>query len=363
MRRIWTIFAALLFVVTGATARDQKVVLSRLSMERDEGVLTLSFHLDVNKHLAKDTRLLVLAPVIQDDVNKWSFSPVMIQGSASLQAGHEPGQHVIRVRAGDDVTYSVTIPFQPWMEGAELVLETLNVGWNGTPVVKRRQLLAPAPSPERGTSEVSLASTADRLAERFSYLHPLDETREVSLDDMPASGLNFLFHQSSVRIEPEYADNWEVFSDLLATIRSIEYSGNSRIQYILISGSASPEGFFETNRRLARGRAMTVKKYLLRHSSLPDEAILIHDNPEDWNGLRALVERSYMPNREQVLRIIDNVPIWDPVRQVGRESELKKLNGGKPYRYMREYFFPQLRQAALIWVYYTNENDTPGGKL
>jgi hypothetical protein len=45
---------------------------------------------------------------------------------------------------------------------------------------------------------------------------------------------------------------------------------------------------------------------------------------------------------------------------VGREGELKKLNGGLPYRYMLEYFFPQLRHAALVWVYYTNENDTPG---
>jgi outer membrane protein OmpA-like peptidoglycan-associated protein len=358
MRRIRTIFAALLLVTTGATAREQKVLLSRLSMERDADMLTLSFHLDVNKHLAKDTRLLVLAPVIQDDVNKWSFSPVMIQGSASPD-GHEPGRHVIRARAGDDVAYSVAIPFQPWMEGAELVLETLNVGWNGTPVVKRRQLLPPAPAPagQAGqTGQASTLSTADRLAKRYPYLLPLDDAAGVlSPGDAPASGLNFFFHQASVRVEPEYAGNWEALSDLLATIRAIEYSGNSRIQYILISGSASPEGFFETNRRLAHGRAMAVKDYLLRYSSVQDEAILIHDTPEDWKGLRALVEQSRMPGREQVLCVIDNVPVWDPVRQVGREGELKKLYGGEPYRYMREHFFPQLRQAALVWIYYTNE--------
>ncbi|MDR1274522.1 MAG: hypothetical protein LBK12_08230, partial [Odoribacteraceae bacterium] len=356
MRRSFAIFAALLLVVTGVTAQGQKTVLSRLSMERGEGVLTLSFHLDINKHLAKGTRLLVLAPVIQDDINKWSFSPVMIHERAFQQAGHDSRQQIIHARAGDDVAYSVTIPFQPWMEGAELVLETLDVGWHGAPVVRRKQLLAstpsPMPPPVRGTSAVPLASTGDRLAKRFPYLLSLDEAGEVAFDEIPASALNLLFHQSSSRIEPEYADNWEVFSDLISTIRAIEYSGDSRVKYILVSGSASPEGFFETNSRLARERAMAVKRYILSHSSLPDETILIHDNPEDWNGLRALVEQSYMPNKEQVLRIMDDVPIWDPVRQVGREGELKKLDGGRPYRYMLEYFFPRLRHAALVWVYY-----------
>jgi hypothetical protein len=44
------------------------------------------------------------------------------------------------------------------------------------------------------------------------------------------------------------------------------------------------------------------------------------------------------------------------VRYVGREAELKKLRGGATFRYLREYFFPYLRHAVLVWIYYSNDN-------
>jgi hypothetical protein len=61
-----------------------------------------------------------------------------------------------------------------------------------------------------------------------------------------------------------------------------------------------------------------------------------------------------MPYRNSVLNIIDNVPIWDARRKVGRLGELQRLANGAPYRYMYREFFPQLRVAAYIKVLYDN---------
>ncbi len=41
----------------------------------------------------------------------------------------------------------------------------------------------------------------------------------------------------------------------------------------------------------------------------------------------------------------------------GRELELMKLSGGRPYLYMLEHMFPDLRNAAFIKVYYENVPD------
>jgi hypothetical protein len=56
-----------------------------------------------------------------------------------------------------------------------------------------------------------------------------------------------------------------------------------------------------------------------------------------------------------VLEIIDTTPIWDPQNGDGRENALRRLNGGATYRYMLRNFFPELRHAAYIKVFYENK--------
>ncbi|MDR0766044.1 MAG: hypothetical protein LBF09_03785, partial [Odoribacteraceae bacterium] len=56
--------------------------------------------------------------------------------------------------------------------------------------------------------------------------------------------------------------------------------------------------------------------------------------------------------RDEVLRVIDTKPVWDPRSRVSRMTLLKQLRGGEPYRYMARHFFPMLRNAAYIKVFY-----------
>jgi outer membrane protein OmpA-like peptidoglycan-associated protein len=358
MKRFLLTLAVAASVVTSATAREAKVTLSRLSIKQAGGEVTVSFRASVARRLGENTRMVVISPVIRDDTREWSFPPVVIQ----RRKGNDATGRVLHAREGEVVIYRATAPFQQWMEGAKLVMEHLEAGWddamkvNANPLIdhvsfvdppNRNTVTAPPPSPT--------GSTADRLAKDFPYLIPLDEGQGVTPEENPAAGLNIFFRQSSSRLEPERGDNWETLSELVATIRAIEYSGNSRVKRVLVAGFTSPEGSLEENCRLAGRRGREVKAYILRHTGLPEDAILVRNGAEDWTGLRALVERSRMPGREQVLNVIDRVPVWDPVLRTGREGVLKQLNGGKSYRYMAEYFFPLLRHTALVWVYYTNE--------
>lgn len=65
-----------------------------------------------------------------------------------------------------------------------------------------------------------------------------------------------------------------------------------------------------------------------------------------------------MPGRERVLDIIDNCPVWDSRNRIGRNTLLKRLDGGTAFRYMAENIFPMLRNGAFIRVYYSNTTDS-----
>ena len=97
---------------------------------------------------------------------------------------------------------------------------------------------------------------------------------------------------------------------------------------------------------------MALKDFLLRNTAFPADSMTLFNGSEDWRGLRKLVAASDLYEREEILRIIDNVPVTQ-----GRELELMKLSGGRPYLYMLEHMFPELRNAAFIKVYYENLPD------
>lgn len=73
----------------------------------------------------------------------------------------------------------------------------------------------------------------------------------------------------------------------------------------------------------------------------------------DWQGLIELVEVSDMRHRDEVLALLRNTPEWI-VRngQVvdGRMRRLGMLHGGRPYWYMYEHLFPELRNSGVSVV-------------
>ncbi len=77
------------------------------------------------------------------------------------------------------------------------------------------------------------------------------------------------------------------------------------ITEINIHGYASPEGSYANNTRLAEGRAASLKEYV-KVSTLSPTRCSHQCNPEDWAGLRRLVEESTLPEKNEILAIIDN---------------------------------------------------------
>ncbi|MDR0988754.1 MAG: DUF3575 domain-containing protein [Prevotellaceae bacterium] len=115
-------------------------------------------------------------------------------------------------------------------------------------------------------------------------------------------------------------------------------------------GTASIEGQLYHNEQLSKKRAEYLRKYLDTHYRLSQRLpVDVRWIGEDWEGLEKCVEGATLrelPRREEVLNIIRNVPIEE-----GREAQLMALDGGRPYRYMKQHFFPQQRRAVITLIY------------
>ncbi len=134
-----------------------------------------------------------------------------------------------------------------------------------------------------------------------------------------------------------------------------EALGNNRVEKLVIRSYASPDGSEEANAQLAEGRAEELKNYLVNEGNIPASLIEHHAEGIAWDMLRQQVAASEMEGRDEVLSILDHTPVWvfdDQGRVVGsRKKELMDLQGGRPYRYMLEHFFPDLRNSSNTVLY------------
>lgn len=203
-------------------------------------------------------------------------------------------------------------------------------------------------------------STGDKLAQSYPYIASYAAFEEaggqaVLSAEERGQAITVHFAQGSHSLSENHGNNRQTLTDIMASIRILENSADSEVAVVVVAGFASPEGDYRANERLAARRAEAVKAYILERSGVTPAQVRVHAGGIDWQGLRMLVEASDMPWQSAVLDIIDNTPVWDARRQTGRHGELMRLDGGGPYRHMLREFFPELRNAAYIKVYYKNK--------
>ena len=153
-------------------------------------------------------------------------------------------------------------------------------------------------------------------------------------------------------ILPTYRRNPEELSKIDDAIRDVAGNSDVIIQGIYIEGYASPEGTYASNDRLSKARAEALKDYIVQKFNLNSSLFKVSNVAEDWEGLVELVQASELPQKAQILRIIESTDVFD-----GRESALMRLNGGTPYRLMLKDMFPDLRRVEYQVDYTVKDYD------
>lgn len=169
-----------------------------------------------------------------------------------------------------------------------------------------------------------------------------------------ADSVKIYFRVGQRQFDPALGENRAVMEDFVGKIRDAVAADN--IERIVVHGYASPDGPFVVNKSLACHRCETIADYIVTHAGVSRD--LVEQLPEGiaWDELRCLVaEHPEVPSREEVLGILDNVPVWifDATGKIvsGRKKRLMDLRGGRPYNWLLANLFPLLRNGVGVVFY------------
>lgn len=154
-------------------------------------------------------------------------------------------------------------------------------------------------------------------------------------------------------VDTSLRNNGNELRRLQIIIEEAVHSGT--LEKAVIWSYTSPDGTNKANTALAARRADSLESWILRNTVLPGKLLEKNSGGIAWDLLREAVSKSEMQYKEEVLRILDNTPVWvfDGDNRVvsSRKKELMDLKGGVPYRYMYEHLFPDLRSSIAILLY------------
>lgn len=168
------------------------------------------------------------------------------------------------------------------------------------------------------------------------------------------TNVRIYYHVGRSSLDSVLRDNGVRLQEFGKRLETFRTDTTCRMQSVLITSGASPEGGAAINKRLAKERAANITSFLRRNAELDTLRFETSIHNVDWCGLEKLVMASDMPYRQEVLDILHNTPEW--VIRNGRvvdsrQRQLGMLAGGQPWHYMEEHFFPELRYSAvsIVW--------------
>jgi len=148
-----------------------------------------------------------------------------------------------------------------------------------------------------------------------------------------------------------------------AKITLQRFLAEAPLHSVTIRTATSPEGKVNENKALSDRRAeaalQLVRDWL---PELPGERIRISSVGEDYETLAALVRAGGLTHADEILFIIESVPIWvkDRGRIVSsRKKQLMDLHGGKTWNELREAVFPSLGQTRITFEFGEPAADAP----
>lgn len=175
------------------------------------------------------------------------------------------------------------------------------------------------------------------------------------------------FEVGKADVRPELGDNAAGIMRIEATLASLLENEIFDLDSIVVSATASPEGSYEFNGRLAQRRSESVSRYFesyMRHYadslveaagvSMNLEGTVMEQTrkvevirftprciPENWDGLYALVEDDVVMNVDQKDLFFKRFKTKDPDAREGR------MRSDDYYKYMRDALYPQLRTVKF----------------
>lgn len=278
-------------------------------------------------------------------------------------------------RAGVTATYQFS---KNWRAGIELSHTMYTDNFNG--------VQAQFPSDGRTNLKVGLTYLIGKRRKSNPPVIPIpNDTRLREMPGLPFAlpteepvkvrrleGRAFIdFVVDKTDIRPSYRRNAQELKRMTSTIDSVLFDHTITVDTIYLHGYASPESPYSHNVDLSRGRVRNVADYIRKRHDFGSAVFELKNTPEDWGNLRSFIDEpnrvrtkgdiwydskaihetpempEYVSNfKDELLRVIDS-----DLEPDAKEEALKKVDGGRPYRWLYEHVYPGLRHTDYVIVY------------
>ena len=174
----------------------------------------------------------------------------------------------------------------------------------------------------------------------------------MSCDNSQDTTFKINFRFDSYAIDPNYRNNKSAFEQLDRTIKGLN---GERIDSIVITTKASPEGVLEHNIALARKRANSMRAYMTEKYPELGSRLRVFADGEAWSELREFIvndTKLSSNSKARILAILDNETI-----SVGTRKW--RLERDPEYDYIYNRYYPALRNSAIYQIYSNGKQVTP----
>lgn len=338
MKKLLAIILAIVAVAPAFAAAGISLSVDSLSAGRDGSRFFVTMTVNPRKmHLGVNERIEILPTVTSaDKKNTVVLDPVIVAGTNmyySTMRNGTPGQVSALHRAGrgNAVKYAVSVPFEPWMANSEVSLDTRVSG------------CCNVPGQEEDIPVALVDLRPRKFAPKFNYIAPLD-TAEKRFNLSGRANVRFIVNRTN--IDWSYANNYVELDSILRTVNAVKGNPDATVESITLTGFASPEGPYDNNVRLAKGRTEVVKEYVRNNASFPASIYHTSSVPEDWQGLREWLLTSTINNRDAMIAFID-----DPKVPVRTKNEEFMRRFPKEYPFILANVYPPLRHTDYRITY------------
>lgn len=349
-RYIVTLFALLPCVVFAQVNYDSKrVVYNKQNVE-------VTFDVTSGEKTLKKNTKMVLTPFLHNGADTLWLDSFEVFGSVKYK--RERQEQALKgnknwtlssnqIMEGGSYSFTASTPYQSWMNGATLSVDRRVLGcgcdcYDG--VEDLAEGLKPYNPPAQLLAEVEPSPEYYQIVD--PHKHYLFRDKQV------------IFPVSQTKLYLDRYNNEQTLNEIIEAIKALESSQEKQLGKIEMVGFASPEGTLKFNTKLGEGRANSLRSYIQSQMThLKDEQFNIINGVENWDGLREMVASSDLNEKDAVLEIIDTKSGED------RKIALKRLNNGTTYRYLLKNFYPQLRKACYIAVYYDELADVAAADI
>lgn len=236
-------------------------------------------------------------------------------------------------RQPDTLFYKQFIPFESWMTEGSLRILARELSCDDCEEDRQWTFLGAVQPSSPDVTEAPLPDSYATLPDSAASLPP---TFELAL----TGSAHIDFPTDRWIILEDFSDNRRELGRIRASLDTVLAHPDWQLTGIRLTGHASPEAPYEYNRQLSARRVEAIRDYLNTLLTLDGTTrIVVATVPEDWDSLRRMVENSSLPERTDMLEIIDHTA--DP------DEREKRLKSRFPdaYRLMYQQWYPLLRRT------------------